>query len=465
MPTVDPSLEPVGLAVAIDACLAVTHGRPKSFADSSMVLRPVDSLNEQVQIASAVSPSAVFALDGLFWAGYGPAENFAERSERVRRCCELLERFKAPVVVGDLPDMRGSVARYLGDNSVPSEPERVELNRQIEMWAATQPNVLVLSLSRLVDDVRKGVPVGLGVTEVDPKETPGLFLSDGLHVSSDGEIALATISLSAFVAAGGLPPSGVYRNLDASRANLARLRRENSDKQRALASERRKRDPSGNLERQRRALDRGSELIAAAQRKDADAVIALVGETFDVENCESRNSADAHSVAIARVMMPEVGGRIEAAALAAVERVGTDAPTETIVNAIEFAIVAKRGESAGRLIDELARRAAKDGEHGTKAEVPTSVGYAHRIYEWFIDDDPVQVVRLFTEVRSASKEIVARAKSTQATLKFAKSAGFESGRLRAHTPAEELRKFAAALGKAGRTADAELVTSIAVAEE
>ena len=99
-------------------------------------------------------PDAVIAVDFLFWFAYGAftadgrrISQEADRDALFELGLSLLDQVEAPLLVGDLPDMRGANPRVLNRWSVP-EPETLErLNRRLRKWAADRPKVRIFPLA------------------------------------------------------------------------------------------------------------------------------------------------------------------------------------------------------------------------------------------------------------------------------------------------------------------------------
>ena len=210
----------VSLAQAIDACLTVTHGQTKLLADQAMVFDANGSLHRQVAVALALKPTVVFAIDSLFWTAYAPADAPAERVRRLEDALATLDRIDVPLVVGNLPDMRGSVAAALGDRAAVNEVERCALNERIRAWASQRPRVAFILLDELVTEVRAGESIDLGRAQIDARDVAGLLSADGLHLTPEGQVALATLALSSLAMHGVIPAEAIRANPRISRAIL-----------------------------------------------------------------------------------------------------------------------------------------------------------------------------------------------------------------------------------------------------
>lgn len=431
---------------AIDACLTITHGQTKVLADRAMVFDAVGSLERQVAAARALRPTTVFAVDALFWAAYAPAASRDERRSRMDRALAVLASVEALVVIGNLPDMRAVVGGALGPTAMVSEVERADLNRRIASWAEGQPQVTLLAIDQLVDDVRARESIDLGRTQVDARDVDGLLANDGLHLTTDGQVALATLALSSLAARGFLAPADIRSDLVASRQIADSL----AQKERAQSAER----PS--IEREKRYLAVVAETDAAVASGDVEAVALSFERRFSPEWAALRRQADLIDVELAKGQMPSlvdaIRPRITSRAAAALQSGGN---VESLVSALEFSLAFREHTSARAVALALAPLVAADQVDGKSPDVPTANGYALRIYEWFVADAPAVVAACYSDALRTAQELHERSSSDQARFAFARDAGFTDSRLPdVRSPDDELRRFVVALRADGRMRDA-----------
>jgi hypothetical protein len=164
--------------VAVGASL--THGfgshlPPSQVLDEAIRVKhePVLNVSHKLQFLAAPSlgedqidqcldhrPTLVLAVDFLFWYGYGFA--FRNKTELDRRMktlrlgLEQLDRLRCPVVVGDLPDMRGASKRMLHPAQIPSPHVLEALNQELRAWADKKKNVLLIPLAAWVKTLKAG---------------------------------------------------------------------------------------------------------------------------------------------------------------------------------------------------------------------------------------------------------------------------------------------------------------------
>jgi len=202
--------------VAVGASL--THGfgcnlAPSQVFDEAIRVKhqPVLNLSHELQFLAAPSlgedqidrsldhrPTLVLAIDFLFWYGYGLAfRNKTELDRRLKRLrlgLEQLDRLTCPVVVGDLPDMRGASKRMLHPVQIPSPHVLEALNKELHAWADKKKNVLLIPLSDWVSTLKAGkwtVPASPDGKHPETVLTVRIALQwDRLHPTRVGVIVL-----------------------------------------------------------------------------------------------------------------------------------------------------------------------------------------------------------------------------------------------------------------------------------
>jgi len=148
---------------------------------------PVTIGPQAVERLAERSPDVVLAIDFLFWFAYGatdlegaPIVEERQRHALFERGLELLETFEAPMVVGDLPDMRGADPRMLAERQIPDPPTLARLNARLRQWAATRESVALLPLETIRRTQLAAAP------EVVKRR----LQSDRLHPTFEGLVAI-----------------------------------------------------------------------------------------------------------------------------------------------------------------------------------------------------------------------------------------------------------------------------------
>ncbi|MBX3355717.1 MAG: hypothetical protein KF724_08465 [Phycisphaeraceae bacterium] len=148
----------------------------------------------------AFKPTCVFAVDFLFWYGYGSTNAQGRRLENEEQRLGLLEvglseldrivKTGIPVVVGDFPNMEASVGRMLRAEQLPKRETLERLNARLHEWAKTRPNVRVLPLSTLVPSLETGQSVDIRGRAWSKANDGELIQRDRLHPTFAGAMAM-----------------------------------------------------------------------------------------------------------------------------------------------------------------------------------------------------------------------------------------------------------------------------------
>jgi hypothetical protein len=161
-------------------------GQVQSRADLLMFSNPLKLGERQVTRAIQDGGDVLIAIDFLFWYAYGYTEQRTEderkaRSDRLELGLAQLAQWTGPLVLADLPDMRGADRRMLSPLQVPKPETLTALNDRIAAWAKARPNTEVVPLRSWVDRMKQqGIELVLpsGAVLV-PKG--GLLQGDRLH--------------------------------------------------------------------------------------------------------------------------------------------------------------------------------------------------------------------------------------------------------------------------------------------
>ncbi len=152
----------------------------------------------QVNRALKYKPSAVFAIDFLFWYVYGhfQGEGVNARLARLERGLAELARFDCPLILGDIPDVQGAIHKVLSPSQVPRPDVLKSANRRIREWAAQRPKVRILSLSYFMEKVQAKEEIEIPPVKLTKDQTLLLLQRDQLHPTQAGVDLLAKVSLA-----------------------------------------------------------------------------------------------------------------------------------------------------------------------------------------------------------------------------------------------------------------------------
>lgn len=185
----------------IEEVIQVDDATVAGTGSSVFFMNPLPIGKQQINVSQAMQPTLVIALDYLFWYGYGnrDAEGHAiprgdqgqaARLALLEQGLENLNTFSCPVVVGDFPDVSDAIGYMLSASQVPSPATLKVLNERVKAWASDRPNVTVIEMSELLQDMRSDDVFKAGRQQF-PKGAKSRFMQrDNLHPTLEGLIIL-----------------------------------------------------------------------------------------------------------------------------------------------------------------------------------------------------------------------------------------------------------------------------------
>ncbi|MSR69721.1 MAG: hypothetical protein EXS17_05170 [Phycisphaerales bacterium] len=184
----------------------------------------------EIDRALGAKPTLVLAVDFLFWYVYGTVnadgeimQSEAARVANLEMGLSQLDRVLAagvPLIIGDLPDMRGAIGKMLSKNQVPAPETLDAVNTRITAWVATRPAVKLLALRTLLTALKAGGTLEVAGRVWDPATLGALLQNDQLHPTFCGTVIIAAglIDLARTNDASALPPFVFEPSLVAARA-------------------------------------------------------------------------------------------------------------------------------------------------------------------------------------------------------------------------------------------------------
>ncbi|MCB9877291.1 MAG: hypothetical protein H6835_06775 [Planctomycetes bacterium] len=153
---------------------------------------PLGVGDKEVVMARRRKPDVVLAIDFLFWFSYGyvRGDEAEARAALLQQGLALLNQLEVPLVIGDLPDMKGAATRMLSPRQVPSAEQLRQLNATIAAFDRERDDVTTLPLAAFVSEMRdKGVvlPLAAGPLQLAPL---ALQQEDRLHATRLGMAVL-----------------------------------------------------------------------------------------------------------------------------------------------------------------------------------------------------------------------------------------------------------------------------------
>ncbi len=161
------------------------------YGSSQLFVDPLGLGKQQVEEASKQKPTLVIGIDYLFWYAFGyPRIGNPRRMEGLRMGLKRLDEFDCHLIVGDLPNvdhalrgkspLRGGYP-ILRPGQIPSEVERLAMNKLIHEWASKKSNVKVFPLADLMKQMVGGKEMTLRGNTWKVEKLDQILQSDLLH--------------------------------------------------------------------------------------------------------------------------------------------------------------------------------------------------------------------------------------------------------------------------------------------
>ncbi|MDB6067453.1 MAG: hypothetical protein JWR26_3661 [Pedosphaera sp.] len=181
----------------LDAALVAPHDPITNLATALFFLQPEVEGRRQIILALKSQPTLLVGVDFLFWYCYGEGTD-EERAARFERGLKLLETVSCPIILGDIPDVAGASISMLDPVQIPGPRALAAANRRLKEWAASRPQVSVLSLSGFMSAAKANRALTIHGDTLPDGKTAILLQSDRLHPSPPGCAVLAVAILDTF---------------------------------------------------------------------------------------------------------------------------------------------------------------------------------------------------------------------------------------------------------------------------
>ncbi|MEZ6003575.1 MAG: hypothetical protein R3F33_05250 [Planctomycetota bacterium] len=194
-------------------------------------LNPVFTGARLAQTAAEAQPSLVIAVDFLFWYGMS-FRWYGEESQRLvglELGLKELEKLDCPLVIGDFPDVRRALhgtyevtgRPVIFRSMIPEEETRAAMNERVRAWAAERPNVVLIPLAQILEDMATGQPMVLPGGQQLVGTPEEILQQDLLHPRLPATEGLVLKVLDALRESGlGLDPGRVFWSLEEVHAAL-----------------------------------------------------------------------------------------------------------------------------------------------------------------------------------------------------------------------------------------------------
>jgi len=154
---------------------------------------PLKIGKKQIEGCKKRKADMVVAVDFPFWFAYGYVgkPELAQRMNRLEMCLNYLKGLGVPVIIGDLPNMKGAARRMVNPKQIPSEEMLVKLNARLKKFADGNDKITIVPMSHIVKQLKhEGVELPLkdGPLKTAPR---ALLQGDHLHATRLGMALLS----------------------------------------------------------------------------------------------------------------------------------------------------------------------------------------------------------------------------------------------------------------------------------
>lgn len=208
----------IQLANVVDASLRAPHGEIENFASAGFFMDPKGNAASTMESLRQLKPTAIVALDYLFWFGYG-AKKEEERVPQLEAALKDLGTFTCPILLGDLPDMRAATLvkqPMLRASWVPKPETLVKLNDAIRAFAKEHANVVVVPLADVTAKLQSDAEFSVRDNRWAKGSIDTLMQEDRLHPTLEGTCAVWVVAVDAWITAQKDVPAKAFE-LDAKK--------------------------------------------------------------------------------------------------------------------------------------------------------------------------------------------------------------------------------------------------------
>jgi hypothetical protein len=222
------------LSHVIEASLIAPHEKIDDQATAAFFMDPKGTSARALESLRASKPSAIVAIDYLFWFGYGvkrvpktsaDAPKADPQAKEAQRIAELdaaladLGTFTCPILLGDLPDMTIATQApepMITKSMVPAAATLKTMNEHIAAFAKAHANIVVVPLCAMTAKMQADEEISLRGNTWPKGSAERLMQEDKLHTTVDGTCAVWIMAVDAWLNAQKDLPAGSFE-LDAAK--------------------------------------------------------------------------------------------------------------------------------------------------------------------------------------------------------------------------------------------------------
>ncbi len=189
----------INMKHVFEGIITSEHKEVKFFGDLLFFRKSRANAQKFIEKIKEYEPTLVIGLDFLFWFGHGkPPKDISApvyRMEQLNFALRLLEQIDAPIIIGNLPDVRVTIGKVLSASQVPTSATLVKLNDRIQTWGDEHENVTVIDAFafglKLIND--EAITIRNQSWPAGSQEK--LLQDDMLHTTLEGTVAASLLAV------------------------------------------------------------------------------------------------------------------------------------------------------------------------------------------------------------------------------------------------------------------------------
>ena len=193
----------VNLQHIMEAMILEPHKEVAYFGNAMFFTRPDKYGVELIEDITQHEPTLVIAIDYLFWFAYGNIGSPEKRIKKFERGLTFLDNIKAPLIIGNVPDVHKAIGKMLSTSQVPSVKTINTMNQMLRTWALAHPNATVLDVHGLYKSLLDNTSITMNSYTWPAGSQSDLLQSDMLHTTLEGTVA-ASLAVAEVIGVDGL---------------------------------------------------------------------------------------------------------------------------------------------------------------------------------------------------------------------------------------------------------------------
>jgi hypothetical protein len=182
---------PITMEHIMEGLIVTPHENVELLSDMMFFRNPKVHGEAFIKQIIDYNPTLVVGIDFLFWFAYGStglSDPVEYRTKEFEYGLELLGKIDAPIIVGDLPDMRNAIGKMLSPHQVPSKETLEQLNTRLSVWAKNHDNVTVIPVHDLMESLLNDEDITVLESTWPSGSQEKLLQEDMLHTTFEGTV-------------------------------------------------------------------------------------------------------------------------------------------------------------------------------------------------------------------------------------------------------------------------------------